>query len=147
MAKLSKREWTLLATALADGEPLSPVQLQKTLFLFGRLLPSGTTGEEFYQFFPHNYGPFCPEVYDDARKLAEEGFVAIGRAPGASYSQYTATPEALQEVEGLLARLPGEATDLVKRIVAWAQSQSFCGLVTAIYRQYPEFKVNSIFSG
>ena len=35
-ATLQKKDWTLLAIALADGQPLSPVQLQKSVFLFGK---------------------------------------------------------------------------------------------------------------
>jgi hypothetical protein len=31
--------WTLLAISVANGKTLSPVQVQKSLFLLGRMLP------------------------------------------------------------------------------------------------------------
>jgi hypothetical protein len=74
---LRKKEWTLVVIVLAGGRPLSPVQLQKSVVLVGELLPNNVLPEDFYVFEPYNYGPFCPEVYADAEKLAEEGLVQI----------------------------------------------------------------------
>src|SRR5215218_3201395 len=103
---LLKKDWTLLAIALAGGQPLSPVQLQKSVFLFGELLPDEALPEDFYEFVPYNYGPFCPEVYKDAETLAEEGLVQISSAAGHGYSQYSATPEGIAEGERLRGVLP-----------------------------------------
>jgi hypothetical protein len=147
MEPLESRDWTLLAVALADGQPLTPVQLQKILFLFGKRLAGNVVGEGYYEFFPYNYGPFCPDVYADACRLAEDGLVTISRPPGCDYSQYAGTAQGFKRGQSLLAQLPAEAAGLAERIVRWACAQSFRSLVSAIYRQYPEFRVNSVFSG
>lgn len=147
MTAISKRDWTLLALALAGGESLSPVQLQKSVFLLQELLPSGEIAEEVYEFEPHNYGPFCAEVYDDARALAEEGLVSVAQADGQRYSEYTATPGCVSRGKALAGSLPPDVGDHARRIVEWVRSQSFRSLVSAIYERYPDYRVNSFFKG
>ena len=80
-ATLQRKDWTLLAIALAGGLPLSPAQLQKAVFLFGEQMPKDVLPEDFYDFQPYNYGPFCRDVYTDAEELAAEGLVEISADP------------------------------------------------------------------
>jgi uncharacterized phage-associated protein len=143
---LVKRDWTLLAISLAEGQPLSPVQLQKSVFLFGELLPRKALPEDFYKFVAYNYGPFCPEVYEDAETLAEEGLVQISSVTAHGYSQYAATPEGIAEGERLRELLPSRVAEHAKAIVDWVRAQSFRGLVSEIYRRYPKYRVNSVFA-
>jgi uncharacterized protein len=145
---IMKREvWTLLALSAAGGEPLSPVQLQKSVFLFGKLLPKEATRENFYEFTPYNYGPFCLEVYKDADLLAERGLVDKSVDLGRGYSQYRSTANGQLEGDTLLSDLSLPIQEDVKAIVEWVKTQSFRGLVSAIYEKYPEYKVNSVFTG
>jgi hypothetical protein len=144
---LRNKDWTLLAIALADGGPLSPVQLQKTVFLFGKLLPDEVLPEDFYEFVPYNYGPFCREVYTDAEELAEEGLVQISSVMGHGYSQYSATPEGIEEGRSLLAFLEPYVAEHARVIVEWVRAQTFRGLVSTIYEKYPEYRANSVFTG
>lgn len=146
-AALQKKDWTLLAIALADGKPLSPVQLQKSVFLFERLLPENALPEDFYEFVPYNYGPFCPEVYKDAEELADEGLVQISSVATHSYSQYSATPAGVAEALRLAKRLPPRVAEHARIIVEWVRAQTFKGLVSAIYEKYPEYRANSVFTG
>lgn len=144
---LHKKDWTLLAVALADGKPLSPVQLQKSVFLFGKLLPSEVLTEDFYEFVPYNYGPFCPEVYRDAEELAQEGLVQISSVATHGYSQYSATPAGIAEGYRVRELLPSSVAEHAKAIVEWARAQTFRGLVSAVYEKYPEYRANSVFTG
>ena len=57
-ATLQKKEWTLLVIALAGGRPLSPVELQKSVFLMGQLLPNEVLPEDYFEFVSYNCGPF-----------------------------------------------------------------------------------------
>jgi uncharacterized protein len=146
VATLQKQDWTLLAIALAAGQPLSPVQLQKSVFLFGKLLPDEIVPEDFYEFIPYNYGPYCSEVYRDAETLAEEGLVQISSVAVHGYSQYAATPEGIAKGDSLRALLPPRIAEHAKVIVEWVRAQTFSGLVSEIYRRYPEYRANSVFT-
>ena len=77
---MNRSDWALLAIASADGSSVSPVQLQKALFLLGEDLPKTKT-QSFYEFEPYHYGPFDQAVYSDAEKLSREGLVSIVPGP------------------------------------------------------------------
>src|SRR5215207_6994355 len=91
-----KREyWTLFAICAARGEGLSPVQLQKSLFLLGKSMPE-EEGGSFYNFIAYNYGPFDAAIYQDAELLADQGFISIDRPHGQRWSEYRATQSGLE---------------------------------------------------
>lgn len=145
VATLQKKDWTLLAITFADGMPLSPVQLQKSVFLFGDLLPDEVLPEDFYEFEPYNYGPFCSEVYRDAEALAEEGLVQISLS-GQGYSQYSATQNGIAERDRLCGLLAEDIAGYARQLIEWVRAQTFRGLVSEIYRRYPQYRVNSVFA-
>ena len=62
---MTRHDWLLLVLAAAEGDTLSPLQLQKSLFLVGHGL-AGLVSTDFYDFQPHAYGPFAAAVYHDA---------------------------------------------------------------------------------
>lgn len=142
---MERRESILLVLSLANGEPLSPVKLQKTLFLFGKLLPPELLPPDYYDFAPFDYGPFCGAIYDEARLLASEGLLYIDSSPIRRYPEYIATPLGLMRGQSVAESLPEEAVSYATRIVSWVLRQTFASLVSAIYQKYPEYKVKSIF--
>lgn len=138
----SRMDWTLLAIACADGDPLSPVQLQKVLFLLGREMPA-EAGPEFYKFRPYNYGPFDSAVYADAEALTDAGLVTL--VPHWRWNEYAATPEGMARAEQVRAAAPTAAHEYLSKVVAWARGLSFQDLVRAIYARYPDTRAKSIF--
>lgn len=142
---MSRSYWTMLAIGLAKERGLTPVQLQKALFLLGRELPS-EVGPDFYNFTPYNYGPFDRAVYVDASMLRVTGSVAITRSES-GYDEYSATPAGREFTESLKEKLPPRGVAYLERAVAWTQSLSFSELVRAIYARYPEYRENSVFQG
>ncbi len=140
---LNRKDWTLLAIAGAKEKGLSPVQLQKTLFLLGRQMPEAV-GTDFYDFKPYHYGPFDEDVSADARALAKSGDIEITRRPDENWNRYVVTPEGVRRAE-TLAREIVKAADYLQRLLDWVQRQTFQSLVTAIYAKYPEMRVNSVF--
>jgi hypothetical protein len=140
---ITKKDWTLLALAAADGRPLSPVQLQKALFIFGQRMPKAVA-HDFYDFRPYNYGPFDAKIYSDAEELARGGAVGIVET-GKSWSQYAATPDGIARAKELLALVPRDAGTYLRSLVAWVASLSFQDLLRAVYEKYPEYAVNSVF--
>jgi uncharacterized phage-associated protein len=142
-----RSDWALLAIAAARGELLTPVQLQKVLFLLGAQKPQDV-GQPFYAFRPYNYGPFSSDVYLDADALEQEGLVRIDRSgPGRSWSVYRATPEGLDQATRLAAQLPADLSSYLDRLVQWARLLTFQQLVSAVYSAFPEQRANSIFVG
>jgi len=144
-AKLERQDWVLLVLAAAKGEPVTPVQLQKALFLLEKDLPQ-IGGENYYHFTPYAYGPFDATIYADAETLAADGYITIGLS-ASTYSQYKvyrATESGLQRAKAL--SIDKTIREKVKGIVEQVRSLSFQELVAEIYRQYPEMRKNSVFS-
>jgi hypothetical protein len=76
---MNRTDWTLLALAAANGQPLSPVQLQKSLFLLERHFPAALGGES-YSFTPHDYGPFSQAAHADVEGLSQAGLAQVSTA-------------------------------------------------------------------
>lgn len=127
------------------GSPLTPVQVQKILFVVGRELPNAV-GSSYYRFRPYNYGPFSSEVYEDADALADAGLVVVDRpSKERPWATYAATPAGIAAARKLSEEVPEESTWYVESVVKWATRLTFQQLVSAIYRKYPDQRVNSIF--
>ena len=109
---MERRDWNLLVLAAAGGDALTPVQLQKSLFLLGRTLPDTIIGEQFYRFEPYNYGPFDSSVYTDASILAY-GKLAILSDQG-RWKQYSATAAGLKRAKELEKGLAPEIADYIR---------------------------------
>jgi hypothetical protein len=142
---MDRSDWTLIAICAGEGKGLSPVQLQKSLFLFGRDMPNAV-GSTFYKFRPYHYGPFDEDVYIDAARLAHDGLIAIAQSPGQSWNQYVATASGCERAEMIRKQDP-KAASYLHAIVKWAQGLSFSQLVRAVYDKYPEMRANSVFQG
>jgi integrase len=76
---------------------------------------------------------------------------ALGHRSINSTMQYIGTSDGQAAVAGVLQgkafaeRLPSDVVEYCRNLVRWVRAQSFNGLISAIYREYPEYKVNSIF--
>lgn len=144
---MEKKDVTLLVIESAGEEGLSPIQIQKSLFLIEQshlpALPS-----DFYEFYPYNYGPFCEEVYQDADALVEEGMVFDMPVSGQSWSMYFIAPKGRDRAEAIRSENDiGDLAQYIKEIVEWISSLTFSGLLRAIYSKYPEYRENSVFQG
>lgn len=144
---LRKKDWLLLGIAAAQGQPVSPVVLQKCLFLLGQKCRN-EVGTAFFEFEPYHYGPFSKEIYQTAESLHAEGYVSPQRPPGQQWTDYVAMPHGLSKA-AVLKQKSGpavEAVDYLGALVLWARQLSFPQLVSAIYDLYPDYSVNSLFS-
>ena len=145
---MTPRDWTLLVIAKAGSRSLQPVQLQKSLFLLGRNLPKeALQTESFYEFVPYDYGPFSSSVYSDAEQLESDGLVNILRPPESRYKLYSATREGAERAGVAEQSLSVSAKEYLEKVMRFVQTVPFNHLVTAIYKAYPEMKVNSVFQG
>ena len=142
---MDRRDWNLLVIA-AGRQPLSPVQLQKALFLLGQeLTPQQRGSADFYKFRPYDYGPFASEIYRDAEALQTESLVKIELQPGRRLRSYEASEIGRRRAKELRSQLDDVARSYLDKVVNWVQSVPFDSLVGAIYKAYPKMAANSIF--
>ncbi len=141
---VQNQDIVLLVVSAAGNDGLTPVQLQKSVFLVGK---SGLSGlpTEFYSFTPYNYGPFNANIYRDAEHLAAEGLLAQVQAVGRTWPMFSITPAGRNRAEKLYSRVQDILQEHIKNIVEWVKAQSFTHLLRTIYAKYPEFKENSVF--
>lgn len=141
---ITRREMVLAGFAPADGEAHSPVQMQKLLFLLDRNLAQALQAERF-AFRPYDYGPFDPGVYNLVDDLVVHGLAV--RTLTRTWSTYSLSPQGQEEGDRLLGSFPPKVQEYVRNISRFVRSVSFPELVSAIYRAYPDMRVNSVFQG
>ena len=141
---MTRQDWLLLALSAAGEGGLDPVQLQKTLFLFGER-GRRYAGGGFYHFVPHNYGPFASAVYADADSFEREGLVIKIRRRERSWSTFALTETGRRRAAAVQRQVSDEAMAFLNSTVAWVKARSFSDLVEEIYRLYPKYRANSIF--
>ena len=138
------RDQLALAALAAAGENVtfSPVQVQKLFFLIDRKVAHLVGGPHF-NFQPYDYGPFDQQVYGTLDGLALNGFV-LKQSTG-RYRNYALTPDGYRNGVANLKLLPSQAVSYLTRLTAWIRDLNFQQLVSTIYREYPDMKVNSVF--
>ena len=138
---MKRTDVLLRLLAAADGDRLTPVQLQKVAFLVGMRFRA-TLPEDYYSFEKHDFGPFCAQIYRDAEGLASDGLVAIDRNYRGGWNEYSATSLG-RKLD--FQMIPASVSAFLDEKVAWARGLSFRELVREVYRQYPDYRENSVF--
>lgn len=138
---LDRERYVLGVLSTSDGQPWTPVQLQKVFFILDERIPRDIEGPRF-AFYPHDYGPYDPDVYETVKALEKSGKAFI-----ANYAvrTYRLTVQGQREGEAALAALPPNAQDYIRRLSDWIRPLSFTDLVTAIYREFPEMAGKAVF--
>jgi DNA-binding PadR family transcriptional regulator len=143
---MQRSDWTLVAIYLAKGHSLTPAQLQKSLFLLGRIHPE-LEKEGFYSFVPYHYGPFSVSIYDDVHALERRGLVVCTSSQARGWPYYGISDRGRAEAEGMVRQVDEEHRRTLTEAVRWVQSLSFSDMIRAIYHHFPDFKKNSVFQG
>lgn len=146
MITTSKRKEIILAV-LAAGPRLyfTPVQIQKLLFLIDRRIPN-LIGGPFFKFVPYHYGPFDKHIYALLEELQLDGYITIYHDSNFRRNAYWLNEEGVKLGEDYLSAFPSTAVDFIKKTIDFVLKSSFAQLVSAIYRAYPDMKVNSVFA-
>ena len=143
---LTRQDWLLLALSKSPGGAMSPVQIQKALFLFGQEV-GDSIGTEFYSFEPYDYGPFDAAIYVDLRRMTSVGHVRGEWSPGRSWKNYAITGLGRNAVLVLEHDADARLAEFLGRTAVWVKGRSFSDLLRSVYAAYPEFAVNSVFRG
>jgi uncharacterized protein YwgA len=141
-----ERQNLVLAALAAGGENASywPVQVQKLLFLVDREAAALVDGPHF-EFKPYDYGPFDRAVYIELEQLSTQGLVEMQNT--GRYRVYSLSPKGYRQGVESLRMLSGAARSYIEQAARWVRRLSFQQLVAAIYKRYPDMKVNSVFRG
>ncbi len=143
---MNRKDWLLLVIAAADGQEFTPAQLQKSVFLLGEERREAVD-DDFYEFEPYHYGPFCLDVYRDAESLEKQGLIAIHINRIGRWQEYRATVQGIERAATLEKSAKEDVVQFIRDKVAWARELSFQELIRNVYSQYPRFRANSVFSG
>ena len=98
----------------------------------------------YFQFKPYDYGPFDLQVYRELEEMEADGLAEIHDPPLKSRT-YRLTGKGQERGAEALAEVPEGIRVYIGNLVDFVRSQSFTELVSAIYRAYPDMKVNSVF--
>ncbi len=143
---MTRSEYVLAVLSAADGKSHTPVQVQKLFFLLDKKLSHQDDWPRF-NFRAWDYGPFDSDVYSEIEGLEARQLVEISRESGAGLRIYRTTPTGQQEGSSLLRKLDIRMSSYIRRLSEWVHKQSFAELVSAVYKEYPEMRVNSVFQG
>jgi hypothetical protein len=144
-SEMNREQFVLAALLPSESTPLTPVQVQKLFFLLDRNIPKLVGGPHF-AFRAYDYGPFDVTVYRELESQAEKGLVRVENA-GTHRRQFSLTEQGLEAAREAFSTMPVAAQKYVSELSRWIRSLTFRDLVSAIYQQYPEMKVNSVFRG
>ena len=141
---MERSRFVLAAMSSGGSKAFFPVQVQKLLFLLDENTSQWVDGP-YFEFEPHDYGPFDSNVYRELEQLRDLGFVEILPDPK-GIRTYRLTDEGREKGREAAEELPTFVSKYAADVVKFVLSLSFSGLVSAIYRAYPDMKVNSVFA-
>ena len=134
----------LVAMSPAGTGSFSPVQVQKLFFLLDKNVAVQTKGPHF-NFKPYDYGPFDKDVYLELENLRSDGLAEILMPRSHGSRIYKLTDKGLETGARNFEKLPEDIRRYICESVNFVRSLSFAELVSAIYKAYPEMRVNSVF--
>ncbi|MFV3073154.1 hypothetical protein [Niveispirillum fermenti] len=141
MTDFSQEDAALVALAAMPDGSASPIQIMKMLFLIDRKASPAFGGPKF-NFVPYDYGPFDRSVYDAIDNLATKGLVSVATGRPRTYRL---TSEGKAEAAIIADRLQPAFLSYFHQLGKWIVSLGFTQLVSAIYREFPDMRVNSVF--
>jgi uncharacterized protein len=143
---MNKTDLILMALAASKGVTHTPVQVQKLLFLLDKKLSGALDGPHF-KFEPYDYGPFDKSVYTSLEDLGRKGLVEVLSNEKLRWRKFRLTPEGQTQGETVLAGLTTPVKDYVIELSKFVTRCSFSDLVSAIYKEFPAMRANSVFRG
>ena len=141
-------DWLLFALSAAPDGWMSPVQIQKAMFLFGQEAgqeAGEALGDDYYVFKPYRYGPFDVAIYRDIEYLDSRGLVRIEHVDERAVRRFVITSEGHEEARNGMRGGNAELKNCLVSLVDWVKRQSFSDLLRNIYARYPQYAKNSVF--
>ena len=124
------------------GPALDPIRIQKALFYVSRD-PSVPAAEK-YPFEPYNYGPYSRAIYADLDALVRQGLLQTTPSPSGRWRMFSLTSAGFARFDEIRRDAPPEWLLLASSVRKLVTSLSFTELLRRVYREFPDFAVNSI---
>ncbi len=140
---MDRKQIVLAAMSTGNCDLYTPVQVQKLFFLIDRNVAEKLQGHAFFNFEPYNYGPFDREVYTTLNELTWDGYVET--VPQGTWTSYKLTDKGQDIGAKILDSIPENLRNYIRNVSQFVRKLSFSELVRAIYKKYPEMRVNSAF--
>lgn len=128
-----------------ETEPLDRVRLQKGVFLLMMRGPAGW--KDLYSFTPYDWGPYSFSLASIIEELVAAGYLEKEAFPGRRYLRYRTTRTGEDLLGDIASKMTGQERAFVKEVRRYVNSRPFARLLREVYKAYPEFAVNSRFSG
>lgn len=141
-SRLHRDDYVLAVLATSGGEAWTPVQVQKMFFLLDQRLASQVGGPHF-SFAAYDYGPFDAAVYDVIERQERATLASVERA--SSMRMFRLTRLGQERGDEVLASMAVAPREYIRSLSAWVRSLSFQQLVSAVYKEFPAMKANSVF--
>jgi hypothetical protein len=122
------KDLLLLAIAAAGEGGLSPIQLQRSLFLLSQKRKTHL-GPGFYEFEPGNAWPFSKALYADLDAFVAAGDVVKEYRPECTQSLFRLADPGRTLAEELRPHVKPEAFSYLEEAVAWVTEQSTLDLI------------------
>ncbi len=134
---MNRKELILHVFSLVDDKLLSPVQVQKLLFLVDDKVSKELNNAKYFNFTPYDFGPFDKEIYVELNSLISDGKIVIVNSGKTREYQLVETSRHPNISEEINIKL--------KKLITFVKNCSFKELLTAIYRAYPETATNAVY--
>lgn len=142
---LDPQQRVLLVFLNGEGR-LDPIRIMKGMFLFAKETPEQwMPAEARYEFVPYNYGPCSFQIYSDLDFFVASGLVESTEVPGQSWGLYSVTSAGAKFAEHIAQAMDSRPRKYLSTIRDFVAGLSFNDLLTAVYRRYPDYAVNSVF--
>ncbi len=146
-SRITLRQKTLILFLAAGNEDkIDPIRIMKGLFLFAKKTPDDWLSTDArYEFVPYSYGPCSFQIYSDIDGLISRGLVSEEQIQDQSWKYYSVTDKGREIAQESRKEIHSDAVGFLERIREFVSSVSFRNLLAVIYREYPDYAVNSVF--
>ena len=125
-----------------ESQRLDRIRMQKGVFL---LVKRGSSDwHPLYKFRPYHWGPYCSDLVADLRSLVGDGRLTDDSTFASSYGTYRTTSLGEETIQG--CNFSNPELEYVRKVRSYIMSQSFNSLLNSIYKAYPTYATNSVFT-
>jgi hypothetical protein len=140
----TRSDLVLAVLSTSEGAPWTPVQLQKIFFLLDKKIPH-EFGGPLWAFAAYDYGPFDAGIYRTVEGLQQHELALVDGGSFNTMRTFRLTSSGQAQGARSLEDLSVAAQAYIRRLSAWVRSLSFTQLVSAVYKEFPDMRENSVF--
>lgn len=133
---MNKRDLILQIFSLVNDKTLSPLQLQKLLFLVDEKLSIDINGTKFFNFEPYDFGPFDRQIYIELNALISTGQIIVHNGKVRQYQLID---------DNFNVSIAENIKEKIKILADFVKKCTFKELLTAIYKEYPHTAIKAIY--